>query len=536
MSNVSLTREQRGQLNCFRDAHFHVLSAPPTILGTGLTWRGMGIMGVTRENATEITIKTGIMYTASDSAPYNSSMPCVRTNFERSVTSYPSIVHRCYAWVKLVSVSLSCGANPFPFVPINLKASRISPLSVDVVELPNYGITGIRLLSDIISIDCVIVTSRELSVLDELLHSPGSPASNTVERPRTLRVAETTSIQTNAGVTRTSRGQHRKRVPGITNSFSGRGVQAFRAHDTALWIYNQHLKTYINLRMTSAFTHFHTTLLISCAQLEYYSASPIYCRVSRRSSITDAGLTTETAVLFLVSQKHRHLSSHIPCWVRSKKMLVFLVIVFLAVTIACGVASMIESSNVSPKELVLSGTYQCIDEGSNRFLMAGPWVFHTVWEVLALSLASWIAFKHFREMKQWTIEERLITTLIQTHVYCWCLLVPRTSLSKYICTPTSISAGADIYVRATEIDLLMQLFVLGLRLALSVREYNAKLPVNSDAGTGLELLPGHVYAPCQLARVRNTCASVPPNSGTPRLSDIHEEGCRGQLGGGNQAL
>ncbi|KAG1723764.1 hypothetical protein EDB19DRAFT_1834500 [Suillus lakei] len=68
-------RRPRSTLSCERLVKGKTVNAPPTILGTGLTWRGMGIMGVTRENATEITIKTGIMYTASDSAPYNSSMP-----------------------------------------------------------------------------------------------------------------------------------------------------------------------------------------------------------------------------------------------------------------------------------------------------------------------------------------------------------------------------------------------------------------------------------------------------------------------------
>ena len=45
--------------------------------------------------------------------------------------------------------------------------------------------------------------------------------------------------------------------------------------------------------------------------------------------------------------------------------------------------------------------------------------------------------------------------------------------------------GAQFFFGALEIALIMQLFVLGPRLVLSVREYHAELVANSDAGTGM---------------------------------------------------
>jgi len=42
--------------------------------------------------------------------------------------------------------------------------------------------------------------------------------------------------------------------------------------------------------------------------------------------------------------------------------------------------------------------------------------------------------------------------------------------------------GVHIYIVVFDIAQLMQLFVLGPRLILSVREYSAKLVANADAG------------------------------------------------------
>lgn len=190
---------------------------------------------------------------------------------------------------------------------------------------------------------------------------------------------------------------------------------------------------------------------------------------------------------------------------RSRKMLVFLIVFFLAVTIGCGVLIAIENGNSSWKELVLSGTYQCIDEGSaDGLLTAGTWILYSVWEVLALSLAVRIAFKQSRT--RWTIEDRLMA-LIKTHVIYFAAFAAATclnlgSLSQNISSLSS--TRADIYYGVVEIVLLVQMFVLGPRLLLSVREYNAKLVADSDSGTGIQLLSRSAYTTRQLAVVCST--------------------------------
>ena len=45
--------------------------------------------------------------------------------------------------------------------------------------------------------------------------------------------------------------------------------------------------------------------------------------------------------------------------------------------------------------------------------------------------------------------------------------------------------GAQIYVGVLQMAGTVQMFVLGPRLILGVREYHAKLVANSDAGTGM---------------------------------------------------
>lgn len=123
---------------------------------------------------------------------------------------------------------------------------------------------------------------------------------------------------------------------------------------------------------------------------------------------------------------------------RSRKVLVFLVMVFMTVTIACGLVSGIVGRDFSygklclrmkysmrvmlmeciPDESILSGTYQCISEvsqPSDSLIMATTWIFNMAWAILGLSLAAWVAFRHFREIKQWTAKDRL-TALIKSHM------------------------------------------------------------------------------------------------------------------------
>jgi hypothetical protein len=57
----------------------------------------------------------------------------------------------------------------------------------------------------------------------------------------------------------------------------------------------------------------------------------------------------------------------------------------------------------TPGELILSGNHMCnYSERDGSSPRAVSWILGTVWEVLALSLAGWIAVKHFRELRQFS--------------------------------------------------------------------------------------------------------------------------------------
>jgi hypothetical protein len=100
-------------------------------------------------------------------------------------------------------------------------------------------------------------------------------------------------------------------------------------------------------------------------------------------------------------------------------MLIFLVIIFLAVNIACVVLAVITLKHMeagkfylltcrthligqTPEELILSGMYMCAydNEGDGQLQISMVWMLNTVWEVLALCLSVWIAVKHFRDLRR----------------------------------------------------------------------------------------------------------------------------------------
>jgi hypothetical protein len=121
-------------------------------------------------------------------------------------------------------------------------------------------------------------------------------------------------------------------------------------------------------------------------------------------------------------------------------MLIFLVIIFLAVNIACVVLPAIglrdfvagkfclltcgtQLTGQTPEELILSGMHICsfYYGGETSLLVSMTWIVNTVWEVLALCLSVWIAVKHFRDMRRLgpstgsTIGD-CFRVLIQSHV------------------------------------------------------------------------------------------------------------------------
>ncbi|KAG1798192.1 uncharacterized protein HD556DRAFT_1440533 [Suillus plorans] len=177
---------------------------------------------------------------------------------------------------------------------------------------------------------------------------------------------------------------------------------------------------------------------------------------------------------------------------RSRKILIFLVVTVLAVNIFDGVATVITTMQVSGEEFILSGTYQCeVDYPEDvLLLMSANWILTTVWEVLTLCLAIWIAVKHFRELRQHSeggIFEDCFMVLMKTHVVYFASFVVVCCFELIVdFTPTLLttnSLGAQIVVGLFQIFQVVQIFVLGPRLILGIREYHAKLVADADAAT-----------------------------------------------------
>ncbi|KAG1798956.1 uncharacterized protein HD556DRAFT_1525434 [Suillus plorans] len=179
----------------------------------------------------------------------------------------------------------------------------------------------------------------------------------------------------------------------------------------------------------------------------------------------------------------------------SRKMLIFLVTIFLAVNIACGVITVIDLKYVVGEEWILSGVYMCSYgvEGDVQLLYSLVWMLITIWEVLALCLSVWVAVKHFRELRRLgpltgsTIGD-CFRVLIQSHILYFASFFC-VSCSQFATLSPEIlnsdSFGAAILNGTLLILLVVQMFVLGPRLILSVREYHAKLVEDSDADTSI---------------------------------------------------
>ncbi|KAG2369000.1 hypothetical protein BDR07DRAFT_844618 [Suillus spraguei] len=158
----------------------------------------------------------------------------------------------------------------------------------------------------------------------------------------------------------------------------------------------------------------------------------------------------------------------------SRIMLIFLVVIFLAVNIACGALAAIVLKPMVADELILSGAYYMCEYGFGgdaQLLISMVWMLNTVWEVLALCLSVWIALKHFLDLRRFgpltgsTIGD-CFRVLIKSHVL-------------YFASFVGVSCLQLIYL-SPEL-----MFLLGPRLILSVREYHAKLMDDSDAETSM---------------------------------------------------
>jgi hypothetical protein len=179
---------------------------------------------------------------------------------------------------------------------------------------------------------------------------------------------------------------------------------------------------------------------------------------------------------------------------RSRKVLIFLAVIFLAITIANAVMTAITTTQITGEELVLSGTYECIIDvgGDPSFLDSMTWILGTVWEVLAMCLAVWIAVKHFRELRQHSTSGIIgdcFTVLMKTHVSYFVSFLAVSCFEIGAFSPT-ISANpysleSQSYAGFSQIFQSVQLFVLGPRLILGVREYHAELVANSDTASAM---------------------------------------------------
>jgi hypothetical protein len=192
---------------------------------------------------------------------------------------------------------------------------------------------------------------------------------------------------------------------------------------------------------------------------------------------------------------------------QSGNMLVFLTAVFLAITIACGaITGMLERNHFSYEESVLAGTYQCVanNVGNDQLLLSTTWIMGSIWELFALCLAIWITVKRSRELRPWKIEDRFLA-LMKTQVLFFAVFTVTACLNiGSIFSPAisvSTSVAVEVYSGAVVILQFIQMFVLGPRLILSVRQYNARLAVNPDIDIGLQLLSRSAHTTSQVAVV-----------------------------------
>ncbi|KAG1767913.1 hypothetical protein EDD22DRAFT_967612 [Suillus occidentalis] len=149
----------------------------------------------------------------------------------------------------------------------------------------------------------------------------------------------------------------------------------------------------------------------------------------------------------------------------------------------------------TPEAGILSGIHMCgySYEGNFELLASMVWMLNTVWEVLALCLSVWIAVKHFRDLRRLgpstgsTIGD-CFRVLMKSHVLYFASFAGVSCFQLIYLSPGvlySLSIGSTIYAGIRTVLLAVQMFVLGPRLILSVREYHAELVAGSDADTSM---------------------------------------------------
>ncbi|KAG2117045.1 uncharacterized protein F5147DRAFT_768429 [Suillus discolor] len=181
----------------------------------------------------------------------------------------------------------------------------------------------------------------------------------------------------------------------------------------------------------------------------------------------------------------------------SKKLFIFLVVALLASTIASGVMMVIANMGVSSQEAVLSGFHTCVTEidMDMMYLTYESVISTAVWEILVLFLAVWIVIKHFRELRQSPTGSTVgdcLTILIESHTFYFIAFVTMTCFTLGSLSPNITNTTERlIYFGIWAIAQMLQMFVLGPRLILSVRKSHAKLVARADGGTGMTSIAFH---------------------------------------------
>ncbi|KAG2357149.1 hypothetical protein BDR07DRAFT_1421239 [Suillus spraguei] len=162
----------------------------------------------------------------------------------------------------------------------------------------------------------------------------------------------------------------------------------------------------------------------------------------------------------------------------SKRLLVFLIVTLLACTIVSGVMVVIENLGISAQEAILSGYSTCMtiigvtDMDSmnlNRETVVSP----IVWEILTMFLTVWIVIKHFRELRR--------SPTGSTIGDCFMVLIK----SHTIYFLAFATVACFMLSSASPNNAMLQTFVFGPRLILSIREYYAKVTARADGGISI---------------------------------------------------
>ncbi|KAG1795044.1 uncharacterized protein HD556DRAFT_1442375 [Suillus plorans] len=87
---------------------------------------------------------------------------------------------------------------------------------------------------------------------------------------------------------------------------------------------------------------------------------------------------------------------------RSRKILILLIVTFLANNIFDIMVTAMTTMHSSGEELIPFGAYLCSIYSAKDIvlLISLTWILCTVWEVFTLCLAVWVAVKHFRELRR----------------------------------------------------------------------------------------------------------------------------------------